>query len=131
MALKKPIPKEAMKLPEEQFGTHLDTSKPSYLGIILGVLIIILMCILAGLYMWGESLKKNEKPQVGAESTRPTAEQNNEPESTNAEADVETLKTLSPSNELDAIEADLGSTQIPEVEPKLTTIDSSIQSEVQ
>lgn len=129
MAHKKSFKKEELKMPKEQFGVTNHEDGPSYLGIILGVLIIILICILGGLYMWSEILKKNEIQQIVPESTRPTAEKNNEPESTNAEAEVETLNALSPSNELGAIEADLGSTIITDPEVDLTAVETELKAE--
>lgn len=127
MALKRIIKKEELQMPKEQFGARNHEDAPSYLGIVLGVLIVILICILGGLYMWSETLKKNELKPIVPESTRPTAEENNEPESTNAEAEVETLNTLSPSNELEAIEADLQNTQIPEPEADLNAVDATLE----
>jgi flagellar basal body-associated protein FliL len=125
----KNIPPEGeMKMPEEQFGVRKPDDTPSYIGIILGVLIVVLICILGGLYMWGELLQKNTSVPVTPEVTRPTALENNEPESNNAEASVETLGAMSTSDELDAIEADLGSTLIADPEADLQTITTELQT---
>lgn len=127
MALKKSIKKEELQMPKEQFGARNHQDAPSYIGIVLGVLIVILICILGGLYMWSETLKKNEQVPATLESGRPTVEENNEPESTNAEAEVETLNALSPSNELGAIEADLQNTQVTEPEADLNAVDATME----
>jgi hypothetical protein len=110
------ISNEEPKVEEGRFGTtELLTEKPSYFGIILSILIVILMCILGGLYAWSELLIKNKALEnTLLTETRPTSEANNEPESTTAEAEVETLGAMSTSDEIDAIEADLESTPIEE-----------------
>jgi hypothetical protein len=114
MTDKKTISNEEPVVSEGHFGSaELLTEKPSYFGIILSVLIVILMCILGGLYAWSEVLIKNKALEdTLPTSTRPTEEQNNEPESTTAEAAVDTLGAMSTSDEIDAIEADLLSTPI-------------------
>ncbi len=123
---KKPtFTKEELKMPQEHFGAHelLDDS-PSYFGIIISVLIVALMCILGGLYAWSEILQKDiNLPMLQTPTQRPTAEQNNEPESANAEATVETLGALSTSDEIDAIEADLESTLLSN-----ETLDADLQA---
>jgi hypothetical protein len=83
----------------------------SYFGVILSILIMVLMGILAGLYLWSENIIKNKTTTTNITPiARPTAQNNNEPESTNAEAQVETLGAMSTSDEIDAIEADADST---------------------
>jgi hypothetical protein len=117
--------KDELKMPQEDFGTKTKDDQPSYTGIVLGVLIIILVLILGGLYLWGEMIQKNQQ-LLEPVTERPTAEQNNEPESTNAEADVETLQAVSTSNEIDALEADLESTTINELDTDLNAIDAAL-----
>lgn len=112
MATKKTFSEDEMKMPEEQFGGESPASTPSYIGIVIGFLIVALITILGGLYLWSDILKKNNMQADMPVVTRPTAEENNEPESNNAEADVQILETMSTSNEIDAIEADLESTNV-------------------
>ncbi|MFM2382005.1 MAG: hypothetical protein RLZZ76_772 [Candidatus Parcubacteria bacterium] len=122
------ISQEEPTVSEGHFGTtELLTEKPSYFGIILSILIVILMCILGGLYAWSEQILKNKALEENT-PTRPTNEQNNEPESTTAEASVETLGAMSTSDEIDAIEADLESTPIEaEVfEAELNNVESTL-----
>ncbi len=83
---------------------------PSHFGAILSALIVVLMVILALLYAWSEQLLFNKAVEENTPTFRPTKEQNNEPESTTAEAEVETLGAMSTSDELGAIESDLAST---------------------
>lgn len=102
--------KNELKMPEEHFGKGRTDKQPSFLGITIGLLILILMVILGGLYLWSEELQKRSAVIPPIDTLRPTAEENNEPESNNAEADVETMQALSTSDEIDAINADLEST---------------------
>lgn len=99
--------------------------QPSHFGLIIGVLVIVLALILMGLYIWGrlmlqEPVVPNPSPQ------RPTAEENNEPESTTAEARAEVLDIMSSSDELDAIEADLNGTRIGDIDTDINAIDAEL-----
>lgn len=108
---------------DQGITTPLQTS---YFGIMIGVLIVVLIMIIGGLYLWQQSLEESAKIIQVPEVTRPTAVQNNEPESTNAEADVETLQAMSTGDDIDLIQADLESTQIQDLGTDLQTIDSEI-----
>lgn len=123
--------KDELKMPEERFGVTESHEKTSYVGIILGVLIVVLMLILAGLYMWSQLLQNQSPAVVPQESARPTAEQNNEPESTNAEADVQVLQTMSTSDEISTIESDLDSTNLDGIDAELTAIDAELDAAMQ
>ena len=127
--MSKKIQEEVATKTKNQFAPLDTTDAPSYTGISLGILIIILTILLGGLYLWGEELKKNTVIPEPTKSTRPTATENNEPESTNAEADVETLGAMSTSNELGAIEADLESTIITDPEADLTAIEAELSAQ--
>lgn len=116
-----------MKMPEESFGNLGTKESTSYLGMVLGILIVVLILILGGLYIWGETIQKQLSPSTEVQVERPTAEENNEPESTNAEADVEILETTSTSDEITSIEADLGSTNLDTLDSDLTAIDAELE----
>ncbi len=125
------ISEEELKMPEEKFGVTVTApDRSTYLGIILGVLIMLLIIILAGLYMWGSTLSSPQTTNTPA-NQRPTAEENNEPESANAEADVETFQALSNSTEIDAIQADIDSTNIDELDAELNAIDAELDAALQ
>lgn len=130
MSNKDTISQEEPTVSEGHFGQgELLTEKPSYFGIILSVLILVLMCILGGLYIWSEQILKNNISESELpSSSRPTPEQNNEPESATAEAHVETLGAMSTSDEIDAIEADLEATTMNDevFEAELGTIDAEL-----
>ncbi len=96
--------------------TDINQTHHAHMGPILGILIIVLVIILGGLYLWGGML---------VEQTPVVEEQiiNNEPETPRATADQQILETLSPSDELDAIEADITSTNLDSLDADLTSID--------
>lgn len=122
------ISEEEMKMPEDAFSSNVGGSdKSTHLGVILGILIVILVLILGGLYLWGTTMQ-NGSDLPAPTAQRPTDEENNEPESTNAEADVDTSAALSTSNELDAIEADIESTNLDQLDAELDTIDAELDT---
>ena len=118
---------EEMKMPEEQFGNFTSEETSSHLGIILGVLIVVLMLILGGLYLWSTTLQQEVPPIMNPSNQLPTAQENNEPESNNAEADVQTLETLSTSDEIDAMNADIESTNTQTLDADLIILDNLIR----
>ena len=124
---------EEMKMPET--AVSKDTSPaPSTAplnGIIILILILLLVFILGGLYMWFSQLMMGDSPsttQPAPVVERPTAEENNEPESTTAEAAVETQQALSTSDEIAAIEADLEATDLDALDAELNAIDAELEA---
>ncbi len=110
-------PSSEMRLPQEFRTVH-----HSHVGPILAVLVIMLVLILGGLYLWGGMLSK--EAQVREE----TPIVNNEPETPRAVADQEILEIVSPSDELDAIDADINSTNFDSLEGDLMTIDIELDA---
>lgn len=93
---------------------------------ILILLMLLLLLILGGLGYWYLSL---EEPAMIEEFTRPTAEENNEPESTTAEAQVETMQAVSTSDEIPAIEADLESTNLDSLDAEIQAIEAELYAQ--
>jgi len=122
-----------MKIPDGSFvPTTASSEKTTRLGIILGVLIVLLVLILGGLYLWGATMMdtnmmNDEQPLM----ERPTAAQNNEPESTTADAQVQALETVSTSNDINAIEADINSTNLDSLDTELNAIDAELDTALQ
>ncbi len=107
-----------MRIPDEFRKTQ-----HSHIGPILGVLVIMLVLILGGLYLWGGMLAK----EAGVvEEVAPII--NNEPETPRAEADQQIFETLSPSDDIDAIDADINSTNLDSLEGDLMTIDAELDA---
>lgn len=111
----------------EKIEMHMPESareqNSSHITPIIGVIIIMLVLIFGGLYLWGGILSA-PAPVVPLEN--PII--NNEPETPRAEVDAEILNTLSPSDEISAIEADLESTNIDSIDTDLTTIDAEFNA---
>jgi len=134
-----PIPDfkdEEMKMPENyDFQTpQTDEEKQLLSPALLAVLAIILIAILAGLYYWFITMTnttKDTQTQVTTPVERPTPAENNEPESTTAEAQTEALGTTSTSDEISAIEADLESTDLDSLDAELNAIDAEINNALQ
>ena len=105
----------AMKMPG-------NTINQSHLGPILGILLILLVIVAVGLYLWGASLVE-QKPV-----TTPIVENipNNEPETPRAEADMQIFGTLSPSNELSTIDADVSSTNLDSLGSDLKVLEQEV-----
>ncbi|MFT5849475.1 MAG: hypothetical protein ACI9H6_000283 [Patiriisocius sp.] len=118
---------EEMKMPESYSAAPDTEDDTRHLGVILGVLIVILVLILGGLYLWGTSLTAPGVIET-APVERPTVEENNEPESTTAEAQVETMQAVSTSNEIEAIEADIESTDLDALDAELNAIDAELDA---
>lgn len=120
-----------MKMPENTTSQPTETStEPSVVnGPLLAVLALLLIIILGGMYYWFGTLSTD--PQTSPAVLRPTAEENNEPESTTAEAQADISLTTSPSDELSAIEADLESTNLDTLDSELQSIDAEINAAIQ
>lgn len=127
MADKPNLDNVKMHLPE---GDMVPTEEPKQVGIIhgpiLGLLVVLLLLILGGMYWWYVTILQVDL--VTPTATRPTPEQNNEPESTTAEAQTQVMGTMSTSDELSAIEADLEGTNLDSLDAELTAIEAELDA---
>jgi len=126
---------EKMKMPTNQVTTPVakDSDKNALSGIIILILALLLVFILGGLYLWFSALMAEQQtnstitaPEPVIE--RPTAEENNEPESTTAEAAIETGEAMSTSDEIFAIEADLEATDLKGIDAELAAIEAELEA---
>ena len=117
-----------LKMPEDETLQGEKTTGSLNLVLVLIGIVVILIGVLIGLYLWGGALLNlQQQPEVIVPTaTRPTAAENNEPESTNAEADVTTTQAVSTSDELDLIKADLEGTMIENLDSDLRAIESEL-----
>ncbi len=92
---------------------------------IIILLFLILVSILAGLLYW-YLLVTN--PSILPGTIRPTAAENNEPESTTAEARTEVMDVVSTSDELSAIKADLESTHLDDLSTEILPIKAELDA---
>lgn len=118
---------EEMKLPEsdqEYLGNENTEAKRS--PWVLVFLLLLLSLILVGLIYWYNLTT----PVAETEPlpTRPTAEMNQEPETNNAVAEVESFGAMSTSDELSTIEADLESTDLENLEAELLQIEAELEA---
>jgi len=123
---------EEMKLPENarpQAQPATESTAPLN-GIIIVILIFLLIFILGGLYVWFSqlTLQDNDSDLPAPAVERPTAEDNNEQESTTAEAVVEAQQAVSTSDEISAIEADLQATDLDNLDAELNAIDAELEA---
>jgi hypothetical protein len=125
------LSQEEMKMPESSMS-HNTTGAPTAApvnGIIIVILALLLIFILGGMYYWFSQLTgQTASPIAPTTIERPTVEENNEPESTTAEAAVETQAALSTSDEIAAIEADIEATDLDSLDAELTAIDAELEA---
>ena len=124
---------EEMKMPEGVTKPVETTHSTTPLnGILIVILILLLLFILGGLYLWFNKLMmENAAPMATppvAAVERPSAAQNNEPESAGAQAAIETQSALSTSDEIDAIEADIEATDLDSLDAELNAIDAELEA---
>lgn len=119
-----------MKMPEDAFlETDATTKTIPILPFVLVGVILLLVGILGGILWWGsEILNSKESANVTPTAQRPTAEENNEPESNNAEADVQIIRTFSSSDSVGAIEADVSATDIENLDQGIQDIDTELNN---
>lgn len=119
---------EEMKMPENTDVQPEVVEKTSPVnGPLLVGLAVTLIIILGGMYYWFSTMTTTPAPAP----TRPTQEQNNEPESTTAEAQVETMQAVSTSDEIAAIEADVEATNLESLDAELNAIDAEMEAAFQ
>ena len=119
------VPKYKLKLPVDTvLETEETTRQFSAVPILLGV-VALLVAILAGRYFWFV-FEPNTPAEIENSSQRPTAEENDEPESTTAEARTDTLEAMSESINLDVIESDLSGTFIDPLDLQIGAIEAAL-----
>ena len=111
--------------PESTPEPMLNETNHHHMGPVLGGMLIILVLILGGLYLWGSTLVDSTVNEaIVTERVIP----NNEPETPRAQADARILETTSPSDELSAIESDLMSTNLSALDEELNTIERELDT---
>jgi hypothetical protein len=88
----------------------------------------IMASLLIGLYIWSQMMLQQPVTTLPTPN-RPTPAENNEPESTTAEARAQTLDVVSTSDELGAIEADLEATVLDDFATELNAIDAELEAQ--
>jgi hypothetical protein len=120
---------EAMHMPTSKISLPAEDTAPRLLTApIIVLLFLILVAILAGFYYWYTIVMSEQV--VTEVTTRPTDEQNNEPESTTAEARTGLMDVVSTSDELDAIAADAQSTNLEDLTTEITAIEADLDAAI-
>jgi len=121
---------EEMKMPENTTPLYETEEKSAVSAPVILVLGILLIAVLAGLFLWFNSLNNTPEAPVPTPIERPTPEENNEPESTTAEAQTDNLEVVSTSDEIAAIEADLEATDIEALDAELEAIEAELNAAI-
>ena len=124
------LSQEEMKMPENSVRSAAPkaATQTPVNGIVIIVLALLLIFILGGMYYWFSQLTGQTASPIAPMVERPTAQENNEPESTTAEAAVETQQALSTSDEIIAIEADIEATDLDSLDAELNAIDAELEA---
>lgn len=112
-------------MPEGTFEI-VETEHHGKLGFILGLLILALVLILAGLYLWYVNVFQTAPTPEPIEQTRIIPEMPEDPETANADAAVQQLNTVSPANDLGSITADIEATNLDSLDAELPAIDAEL-----
>lgn len=124
---------EEMKMPQNA-PQPIEHTKRSHIvnGPLLLGLALLLIALLGGMYYWFSTMEMNTGPTAPTPAAeRPTAEENNEPESTTAETQARTMQTTSTSDEISAIEADVEATDLESLDTELNAIDAELNAALQ
>ena len=117
------MPADQMKQPEAStFGQH-DHESPSHLGIILGILVVVLISIVGGLYLWGSDMFENEPPTN--EPAQPSVNPN--PVDNIVDESVD-LSGLSESDEINDILNDLEKVDFDSIDAELGAVTATLDN---
>lgn len=108
----------------------VEKEEPSTLinGPLLLMLTVLLILILGAMYFWFGTLATTAPTPATQTTERPTVDENNEPESTTAEAQAETMLTTSTSDEISAIEADIEATDLEGLNAEMLAIEAEMDA---
>jgi flagellar basal body-associated protein FliL len=117
--------------PNMQENTEMQTEEvvadtPASKNIIIVVVLAVIVVVLALVYLWGSGVQAPAPEQAPEEV--PVAEV---PVALPADEQVEVLKTVSVSDELEAIESDISSTDLESIDIELNSIESELESALQ
>jgi len=119
---------EEMKLPEDDSAeTSEDTGNKKNSSALIIFLFVLLGIILAGMIYWYNTAF--EAVPADTEITRPALENNNEPETDTATAQTDGFSAMSTSDEITALEADLESTNLEDLDAELLQIEAELVAE--
>ncbi len=94
---------------------------------ILILLFLILVAILGGFYYW-YTIVMSQAVTTADPLARPTTAENNEPESTTAEARTQVLDVVSTSDEVGSIKSDIDSTNLGDLDAEVNPIEAELDA---
>lgn len=122
---------EEMKMPENTTPLYETEEKTAVRGPVILVLGVALLAVLIGLVLWFMNISNTPEPTpTPTPIERPTPEENNEPESTTAEAQTDNLEAVSTSDEITAIEADIEATDLEALDAELEAIEAELDAAI-
>lgn len=101
--------------------------KKTSVGPVIGIIIIIVILVLGGLYFWGQNLSNNadyEFPEIETTTQQTTLSNDSDPQ-------VQSLESQSSSDELSDIEADLEATNFDSMGSELDTVEAEGGAELE
>lgn len=113
--------------PRSSLHPESANSVAGHFSLIVFFLVIMLIGVLGGL-VWWITFDTTLAPSPTPVTERPSAAENNEPESTTAEAQAEMMRAVSPSDDMSAIEADLESTELDALEADMQAIEAELDA---
>ena len=124
------VPENELKMP-----TQTPVSGPekhSHLGIMIGILILVLLLILGGLYLWKTTLDKQmEEDMAAMEDETMMDEAEIDEGNMETTSDPNDLAPVSESDEIDAIEADVEATNIENIDAEMAEIEAEMEAAMQ
>jgi hypothetical protein len=87
-------------------------------GPAIGIIVIILIIIIGGLYFWGERVS-NDVP----------AENNNVTENSGTDTNIQSLESQGTGDDVDSIEADLNSTDLNQLGSEINSVEAEAEAE--
>lgn len=104
---------------EPRLRTDTHRPMPTWGAPLIGLIIIALALVIGGLYLFNAA-------QNTTDTSVADIRINNEPETPRATADVQILETVSPSDDIDAIIADIESTKLDTIDTEMLIIEAEI-----
>lgn len=117
---------EKMKMPTERTGSMISQGEPKTVSTLILLLVLALVAIMGGIGYWYYLGQQAET--APAIVTRPPLESNKEPETPTATAQTDSLNTMSTSDEISTIEADIESTNLDSLDSELVQIETELNA---
>lgn len=105
----------------EPMPTMPPVSGERSVGPAIGIIVIIAVIVLGGLYFWGQRAEREKATPAQTEATT----SNQTSQTSGADADIQAMNTQSSSDDVSSIEADLNSTNLSSLGSETTSINAA------